>query len=122
MEDYRWRFRPVLMSAPSDRDGLLLQQREAFSTALDGLRERDIVLIEIVGEDVATVIGPDCPAAAGDLRERYDIAADRFSVVLLGKDGGIKLLSDEPVSPERLFRLIDAMPMRQREMSEAQAR
>jgi hypothetical protein len=39
-----------------------------------------------------------------------------FAAVLVGRDGGEKLRSAEPVPAEKLFDLIDAMPMRQREM------
>jgi hypothetical protein len=34
----------------------------------------------------------------------------------VGKDGGEKLRSDTVVSPEQLFSIIDAMPMRKDEM------
>jgi len=36
-------------------------------------------------------------------------------VVLIGKDGGEKLRSAQPITAERLFATIDAMPMRQSE-------
>ena len=39
-------------------------------------------------------------------------------VLLIGKDGGVKLRSTEPVSTDELFALIDSMPMRRREMEE----
>jgi len=39
-----------------------------------------------------------------------------FQVLLIGKDGGVKLRSSEPVSMKDLFGLIDSMPMRQQEM------
>jgi hypothetical protein len=116
MDEYRWLFRPVVVSVPSDRDAPLARQREAFTASFEGLGERHIVLIEIVGEGVTTVIGPECKWTAADLRAHFGVAADRFSALLVGKDGGVKLRSDEPVSPEELFALIDAMPMRQQEM------
>ena len=39
-----------------------------------------------------------------------------FAAILVGKDGGEKHRSVEPISPQTLFDLIDAMPMRQREI------
>ena len=38
-----------------------------------------------------------------------------FAVVLIGKDGGIKQVWRDPVAPDDIFAVIDAMPMRQRE-------
>ena len=39
-----------------------------------------------------------------------------FRVVLIGKDGGVKLRQEEPISVADLFALIDSMPMRKQEM------
>ena len=49
------------------------------------------------------------PAAGGD---------DRFQAVLVGKDGGVKHRWSAIVEPAEIFGLIDAMPMRIREMQE----
>jgi hypothetical protein len=51
-----------------------------------------------------------------DIRERLGLKTGTFQVVLIGKDGGVKLRSSEPVSMKDLFGLIDSMPMRQQEM------
>ncbi|MCJ8209665.1 DUF4174 domain-containing protein [Mucilaginibacter sp. RS28] len=40
-----------------------------------------------------------------------------FTVVLIGKDGGEKLRSHQLVSTQKLFSLVDAMPMRKQEMN-----
>ena len=40
-------------------------------------------------------------------------------MILVGKDGTEKLRAHHVVSAQALFALIDAMPMRQREMREA---
>ncbi len=39
-----------------------------------------------------------------------------FAVLLIGKDGGVKLRSGRPFALHALFDAIDAMPMRQDEM------
>jgi len=122
MDLYQGRYRPVAISAPSEDSEELRQQRSLFASAVDGLRERDIVLIEAVGQKIATIVGPDCDSSAQDLRAHYGIDASRFSVVLVGKDGGVKLRAEEAVPAEKLFALIDAMPMRQREMRESKRR
>jgi hypothetical protein len=53
---------------------------------------------------------------AAAIRRRFDVPAGATTVVLVGKDGGEKFRADGPVPPQRLFTLIDAMPMRQDEM------
>jgi hypothetical protein len=68
---------------------------------------------------VFTTFGAPAPEAdAKVLRRRFRVPDDAFRVILLGLDGGAKLTSDEPLTTETLFSTIDAMPMRQRELSE----
>ena len=62
------------------------------------------------------VLSDTDPKAGGTLREALSIRG--FEILLVGKDGGVKLRSPAPVSTRDLFALIDAMPMRQREMRE----
>ena len=54
------------------------------------------------------------PAHQTALRQKYQPKG--FEVLLLGKDGLIKTRQSTPVTAEELFRVIDAMPMRAREM------
>jgi hypothetical protein len=51
-----------------------------------------------------------------EIAERFGLADAGFTLLLIGKDGGEKLRSGEVVSPDRLIRLIDSMPMRKDEM------
>ncbi len=116
LDQYAWTHRPLIVYAPASDAPELLEQRSMLSTVRDDIRERDIVLIEVIGHLAQTVVGPTATMSADDLRSRHDVGADQFAVVLVGKDTGVKLRSDEPVAPHKLFALIDAMPMRQREM------
>ena len=65
------------------------------------------MLVEVLGN---TVRGASDSAAA--LRRSYKLPADRFTVILIGKDGGEKRRSDTPMSAATLTATIDAMPMR----------
>jgi hypothetical protein len=105
LDGYRWRNRPVLLFAPSADDPGYAEQRAALQAARAGLVERDIV-----------VLSDTDPAADGALRRRLEPAD--FEVLLVGKDGGVKLRRQAPIPPAELFGVIDAMPMRRQEMSE----
>jgi hypothetical protein len=56
------------------------------------------------------------PAGAQALRQRFGISPGAFTVVLVGKDGGVKLKRADRVALGDIFGLIDSMPMRQHEM------
>ena len=49
---------------------------------------------------------------ADALRQRFALPPDRFTVLLIGKDGHVAVRSGEPLQGADLTRIIDAMPMR----------
>jgi hypothetical protein len=50
--------------------------------------------------------------------KKYKAAAKTFTFILIGKDGGVKLRANEPISKEKLYRTVDDMPMRKSEMKQ----
>lgn len=104
MRDQR---RVLLVAAPSAADRGLAQQRRALATWRQGADDRDVSVVEVVG---TYVNGSDDPAGA--LRHHYDLMCDRFSTVLIGKDGHVALRSATALSAAKLKATIDAMPMR----------
>ena len=113
---YRWNHRVVIVLAGSHDHALAARQQRALADEREGLIERDMVVVSVVGDLVQVDgVGTDRIGAA-DLRRVIDAATAAFGVVLVGKDGGVKLRADEPVAAERLFALIDTMPMRRQEM------
>ncbi|MBT9385551.1 DUF4174 domain-containing protein [Pseudooceanicola sp. CBS1P-1] len=103
LDPMRWQKRPVLIFAPSESDPAYREQRALLEAAQPALQERDIV-----------VLSDTDPAAGGALRKRLD--PQGFTVMLVGKDGGIKITERTPLSVERLVETIDRMPMRRREV------
>lgn len=120
LSDQAWVKRPLIVSAPSDRSAELARQTALLDPHLDALRERDMVVVAIVGQTVRSLVGPPVAAKAGALRHHLGLDTNTFQVVLVGKDTGVKLRSNEPVSAGELFTLIDAMPMRRQEMRQRQ--
>lgn len=102
---YTWQERPVLIFAPSFDDPRYKQALAALRLAEPGLDDRDV-----------RVLTDTTPGANGLLRQEF--GATGFMMILVGKDGGIKLQSDEVISPDQLFATIDRMPMRQREIQQ----
>ncbi len=59
---------------------------------------------------------PINPDAAQLLRENLIVSPGQFAVILVGKDGGVKLHRQEETQLDDIFGLIDSMPMGQEEM------
>ena len=105
----RWHDRLLIVFAPDPASPPLAAQRQAVDAP--AFADRDLRVVEVVGD---AVTGAAEPAAA--LRRRFHIAAGSFRVLLVGKDGGVKLDSATPLAAARLAATIDAMPMRRDEM------
>ena len=116
MSDYRWKNRPFIVFAAGGGDGKLAAQKRLVAQSRAGFVERDMVVI-LVGEDrVDAMIGDGPGQSAAALRRRFGVPEGAFRSILVGKDGGVKLSSGEPIRAQNLFALIDQMPMRLHEM------
>ena len=116
LKSVKWKSRPLLIFAPSSDHPLFMKQRAMMRQVRSGLTERAMIVIEIVGNTRRTILGPGPQASAITLRSHYGIGKSAFRVILVGKDGGRKLISRNVVSSRELFGLIDSMPMRRDEM------
>lgn len=119
MKEFRWKNRVVVLFAPNavhpDAAAILQGMEQYPSEFLD----RDMVLVTAFETGRGSTAGkPLAPAAVSALRKEYGVATGAFRLLLIGKDGGIKLDRTDSVSVSELFALIDTMPMRRREMRE----
>jgi predicted Rossmann fold nucleotide-binding protein DprA/Smf involved in DNA uptake len=92
----------VVVGRPTDPR--VTEQHALLAQGAAALRERDVVV-----QDIA-------PEAARRERAQLGVrSGTKFQVLLIGKDGGIKLRRDKPVAASEIIALIDTMPMRQEE-------
>ncbi len=105
----------VLLVFDNGNNQLAEQQLTVAANHVDGFKERDLLLVGISGSNpavpTALLSGADDAAA----RKQFHVAAEQFTVLLIGKDGGEKLRSHQPITWSKLKSAIDAMPMRQQE-------
>ena len=102
----RWERRVLIVAAPSPQDPELAEQRRILGTWTAKGDERDLTIVEVVGDQVRGA-GDTAPA----LRRKFRLPAG-FTAILIGKDGGEKLRSAKPFPTAVLEQTIDAMPMR----------
>jgi len=82
-------------------------QLKTLEAAQKGIRERDIEVFS----------SPFSGQTADEWKKCKIDRSEAFTFILIGRDGSEKLRSHEIVKAEKLFGMIDAMPMRQREVS-----
>lgn len=115
---YRWQARPLLLFAPSEQNPLLAEQLQRLETQEAFLTDRDMVVAIVYPAFVRFVHGAPQDLSAAQLRRQFGVKETAFSVILVGKDGGAKARSQQPVDVAEIYQLIDAMPMRRREMQD----
>ncbi len=106
LDDFKWIARPVIVFADAPEMPAFKSQIELFEARIDELVARDVVLIV----DTA-------PADRSDIRQK--LRPRGFMLVLMGKDGGVKLRKPFPWDVRELTRQIDKMPIRQQEIRDA---
>lgn len=119
LDEYTWKNRVILLFTRSEETKVFHEQLQEFEERQSGLVDRDLVVFKILPDHV---IAPDEKMldqnVATHLRNAFQAQESEYKIVLIGKDGGQKLSQDSFLSTDKLFGIIDQMPMRRREMRE----
>ena len=105
LNDFLWEKRPIVVFADTPKDPAFIRQLELLDARSDALAVRDVVILT---DTDLTALSP--------LREK--LRPRGFMLVLIGKDGDVKLRKPFPWSVREITRSIDKTPMRQREVEE----
>ena len=112
---YAWEYRPVYIFAPTENAADLTVQIDLFMQHRTEMLDRNIALITVT-DKAEVIFGPDQPYTSAELRRAYNITPTEFTVILVGKDTGVKRRHVGVIDPDLIFIQIDGMPMRRQEM------
>lgn len=116
LDDYLWERRPLLVFAPTERDPRLVETLRRIDASRCDFADREMVLGVVVAEGTSRLDGQVIPAGESrQLADDYAVGDDAFAAVLIGKDGGEKLRINDVPDLQRIYAVIDGMPMRSRE-------
>lgn len=116
MPELVWEKRVLLVFAPDARDDGLQRQQVILEAIGGGLIERDILVIRAFADNRVFIDEQSHGQSAASFYRRFGVNANEFRVILVGKDGTVKLDRDSAVTGNDLFALVDSMPMRRYEM------
>lgn len=105
-EDFLWTARPVVVFADTPNDPAFREQMQALRARPAALAERDVVVIT------------DADPVANSIWRRQ-LHPRGFSLVLIDKDGQIKLRKPLPWDAREIGRAIDKFPLRRQEIGRA---
>ncbi|MBT8254763.1 MAG: DUF4174 domain-containing protein [Flavobacteriaceae bacterium] len=117
LQSHKWNSRVILLfSDEFDSEKLQLQRTEIFSDP-DGLKDRKLIVYTVLRS------GYSKEPFKGEWIKSNQFASlkkskEDFEVVLIGLDGMVKFRNDSLVPIQRIFDIIDGMPMRRLELKQ----
>ena len=116
---YQWKNRLLILFAPSEDAPIYQSFKELLQRRTQEIRDRDLLIFHVLetGEGWLAHL----PLNKGQvlfLRKKFSILPGQLIVILIGKDGEVKPRGELPLGLSEIFSVIDAMPMRQREIRE----
>ena len=113
-DSVRWQNRLVVFSGEDEN---ATRQKALALDSRAGHLERNLLVIHLEEDTATVVVGETTALPESELfRQRFAMPDGAFEVVLVGKDGGVKERRKTVFETQELFGIIDAMPMRMREM------
>ena len=109
LKDYLWKNRVIITFSASVKEPERLALQKQMEEKACAFTDRNLVHIDLLqgSEDF------------DKMSQQFSVSSSGFQLLLLGKDGGVKLRSSS-ASLEDIFSLIDTMPMRRSEMRDDQ--
>lgn len=105
LKSYLWTKRVLVVFADTPADPRFVKQMQMIGERSSDLIERDVV-----------VVTDSAPDPRSDVRK--ELRPRGFALVLVDKDGGVKLRKPSPWSTREIARSIDKTPLRRQEIQE----
>ena len=117
LDSYTWHNRLLLIFTPFQNHPEFIAQNRDLATVEADLVDRDLVVLRMMPGAAVTIDNNVLNTSNSDtFYQNFAIETGEFRVLLIGKDGTLKLTRSSAVITTDLFELIDSMPMRQMEM------
>jgi len=117
LNQFQWKNRLLFIFAPQEGDSVSSTLQSEISAQQGQVSERDLIVLKIFESGPSYLENSQLDSrAAAAIRNGFAAPLGRFTCILVGKDGGVKLRRNAQVKLAEIFDLIDAMPMRRQEM------
>ena len=120
LRNFEWKNRVLIISGTESK---YQNQFNYLKVNKNEFIDRDLVVI-LINKDVSKISQDGLKnfknidyESTSSIRKRFNF--EDFILILIGKDGGVKYRTNEPVKINKIFELIDKMPMRMQEIIES---
>ena len=119
LAQFQWKNRLLFLFAEDANNPFFKNLQSQIRAQKAEVDDRDLIVFEVPAQGPARMnTSPLNKKEADSIRNHFAVPSNAFNLILVGKDGGIKLKRSDPVDLREVFGLIDSMPMRQREMQQ----
>ena len=117
LSQFQWKNRLLFLFAPDANHPDFKKLQHDITGQPDEVKDRNLVIFELFEQDTSRInLVPTDQQTAASIRNQFSVPSQEFTIILVGKDGGVKLKREGYVSLATVYDLIDSMPMRQNEM------
>jgi hypothetical protein len=119
LTQFQWKNRLLFIFAEDGCHPLFKDLQNQIVAQKAEVDDRDLIVFEVPAQGPARMNTiPLDRKDADSIRNHFAISSDTLSLILVGKDGGIKLKRSDQTDLTEIFELIGAMPMRQGEIQQ----
>jgi hypothetical protein len=119
IDSFKWKNRILLLKDSHINSMKLQEQLKALQSNLEKLHDRDILIFVLTDAAVFDALKSKTKLQSRLIIEEFGLK-DFQGLILIGKDGGLKLKESFVVSPSTICNLIDSMPMRRAELKSSE--
>ena len=116
LKEHQWKNRLVLIITKDLTSDIFKRQNVTLASKTEELKQRKILVYKIIPKNYQLEYSNKNIIQNDNMFRKYNKADNIFKIILIGLDGGIKLEQTEFLSTEKLFAIIDGMPMRRSEI------
>jgi hypothetical protein len=117
LKQFQWKHRLLLIFAMDENDPHFKKLKDEIIAQKAEVENRDLLVFEIFERGLSRInTTPLDPVNVHSIRKHYAVPQSAFKVILIGKDGGIKLKQDDTANLKAIFKRVDSMPMRKNEI------
>ncbi|TXD53883.1 MULTISPECIES: DUF4174 domain-containing protein [unclassified Polaribacter] len=116
LEKHAWKNRVLLIFSKEENAEVLKKQLKILEKDKKGLCERKLEIYRFTPKSFSQNFD-EVWSVSTYLFDRYGDTANEYQVILIGLDGGVKMKQAVVLDLEKLFAIIDGMPMRRVEVN-----
>jgi hypothetical protein len=117
IDEFLWKNRLLFIFSEKISDAPVKRLLGEISNQTVGILDRDLVVFKIFETGSSFMDSTQMEyEMVEEIRRRFNVSPGILTLILVGKDGTVKLRRNAPIDIEDIFAVIDAMPMRRYEI------